>query len=86
MVHCRCLSTADSTNFLGSANGSDTHTDTKSVGTSLDEMKSLDGSDNVAANDINFGMGCLEMLDYLQLVGGIALGGIYDEDINPGIN
>mmetsp|Transcript_34767 Transcript_34767/g.102199 ORF Transcript_34767/g.102199 Transcript_34767/m.102199 type:complete len:501 (+) Transcript_34767:323-1825(+) len=86
VVDGRSLGTADGANLLGGADGSDAHTDTEAIGTGLDEMKGLGGSNDVAADDIDAGVGLLEMLDDLQLVGGITLGGVDDDDVHAGLD
>ena len=86
VVDGRRLGTADGANLLGGADRSDAHTDTEAVGTGLDEMEGLGGSNDVAADDIDAGVGLLKMLNDLQLVGGIALGGVNDDDVHPSLN
>ena len=86
VVDSRGLGTTNGANLLGGANRSDAHADTKAVGASLDEMKGLDGSNDITTDDIDVGVSLLQMLDDLQLVGGVSLGGVDNDDVDASLD
>ena len=80
------LGAADSHDLLGDAGGARAHTDSETVNTSSDEASSLLASDNVATDNIEAGVGLLDVLDHLDLVHGVTLGGVEDDDVETGID
>lgn len=86
VVDGRGLCTTDGANLLGGADRPNAHTDTKAVGASLDKMEGLDGSNDVATDDINMRVGLLKVLDDLKLVRGISLGGVDDDNVDASLN
>jgi hypothetical protein len=80
------LRTADSHDLLGDAGRAGAHTDSETVNTSGDETSSLLAGDDVATNDIEAGVGLLDVLDHLDLVHGVTLGRVEDDNVETGIN
>jgi len=86
VVDCSGLRTADSTNFLCGANRSNTHTNTEAIASGGNEVGGLAARDDVTANDIKLGEVALDPLDHLQLVHGVTLRGVNNDEVNPGFN
>lgn len=80
------LGTADGHDLLGNAGRAGTHTDTKTVDTGSDQAGGLLASDDVATNDIEVGEGGLDVLDHLDLVHGVTLRRVEDDNVEAGIN
>ena len=80
------LRTADSHDLLGDASRARAHTDSETINAGGDEASSLLTGDNVAANDIEVGVGLLDELDHLNLVHRVALGRVEDDNIETGVN
>jgi hypothetical protein len=80
------LGTADSHDLLGDAGRAGAHTDSETVNTSGDETSGLLAGDNVATNDIEVGVGLLDVLDHLDLVHGVTLGRVEDDNVETSIN
>lgn len=80
------LGTTDSHDLLGDAGTSTAHADTETVGTSSNKSGSLVASDDVSANHIKTGEVLLDVLDHLDLVHGVTLTGVEDDNVETGIN
>jgi len=80
------LGTSDSHDLLGDASATATHTNTETVSASSDERSSLIASNDVSANHIETGVLLLNVLDHLDLVHGVTLAGVEDDNIETSVN
>lgn len=80
------LRTADSHDLLSDAGGARAHTDSETVNTSGNETSGLLAGDDVATNDIEAGVSLLDVLDHLDLVHGVTLGRVEDDNVETSIN
>lgn len=58
---------------LSGADGSTAHSDPKTIHSRLDEVIGLFSGDDVASDEIHAGIVLFDVLDYLDLVGGVSL-------------
>lgn len=80
------LGAADSHDLLGDTGRTTAHTDAETVDTSRDESSRLLTGDNVAANDINLGELALDPLDHLNLVHGVTLRAVQDDNVETSVD
>lgn len=80
------LGPADGHDLLGNAGRARAHTDTEAVNTSLNEGSGLLAGNDVSANDVDAGELVLDPLDHINLVHGVTLGGVEDDDVEAGID
>mmetsp|Transcript_8410 Transcript_8410/g.38241 ORF Transcript_8410/g.38241 Transcript_8410/m.38241 type:complete len:331 (+) Transcript_8410:1393-2385(+) len=76
------LAAAHRAHLLRGADGAGTHADAESVGASLEEPLRLELGHDVTADDVELGDVRLEPLDHLNLVHGVALGGVEDDHVH----
>lgn len=76
----------DSHNLLGDAGRAGAHTDTETVNAGGDEGGGLVTGNDVSADNLEIWEGGLDPLDHLDLVHGVTLGGVEDDDIKTGID
>ena len=51
----------------------------------IDEVLSLRSRDDVASDDLNVGVVCLDVLDHVDLEDGVSLRGVEDDDVDAGL-
>lgn len=80
------LRSTDGHDFLGDADGSGSHSDSKRVGSSSDEHSGLLPSDDVSSDDVDVGVGSLDPLDHLDLEDRVSLRGVENDDVKSGFD
>lgn len=80
------LGSADSHDLLGDTDGAGAHSDSETVGTSLDQRSGLLSGNNVTGNNLQVGEGLLDPLDHLDLEDGVTLRRVEDDDIEASGN
>lgn len=80
------LRTADGHDLLGDASRARAHTNSETVDTGSDQTSSLFAGDNVSTNDIKARVGLLDELDHLNLVHGVTLRRVENDDVKTGVN
>lgn len=80
------LGTTDGHDLLGDAGRAGTHTNSETVDTGSDETSGLLASDDVTTNDIEAGVSLLDVLDHLDLVHGVTLRRVENDNVETGIN
>lgn len=73
-------------NLLGDTDGTRTHTDSQTIGTSLNQQSSLLSGNDVTGNDLQFRVGGLDPLDHVQLENGRTVRGVQDDDVQTSLN
>lgn len=86
VVHSRGLGTAHGTHLLGSANRARAHANAETVHTGLNKVMSLKLGDDVATNDLKLRELLLDPSNHLDLVGGVTLGGVDDDNVDADLN
>lgn len=80
------LRTTDGHDLLGDTGRARAHTDSETVNTSSDETGGLLTGDNVATNNIETGVGLLDVLDHFNLVHGVTLRRVKDNNVETSID
>lgn len=78
------LGSANSHDLLGDTDGAGAHSDSETVGTSLDQRSGLLSGDHVTSNNLQVGEGLLDPLDHLNLEDRVTLRRVEDDDIEAG--
>lgn len=76
----------DSHNLLGDTGGSRSHTDTESINTGSDQAGGLLAGNDVSADNLELWVSLLDVLDHLDLVHGVTLGRVQDDNVKTSIN
>lgn len=80
------LRTTDGHDLLGDTGRARAHTNSETVNTSSDKAGGLLTGDNVATNDIETRVGLLDVLDHLNLVHGVTLRRVKDDNVETSVN
>ena len=80
------LGTADGHDLLSDAGRARAHTDSETINTGGDETSGLLTGDDVSTNDIDVGVGLLDVLDHLDLVHRVTLGRVEDDNVETSID
>lgn len=80
-VHSSTLGPTNGHDLLGDANGTGAHTNPQTIGTGSDQLSSLFPSNDVTSNDVDLGISLFNPLNELDLVDGVTLGGVEDNNV-----
>mmetsp|Transcript_16030 Transcript_16030/g.25391 ORF Transcript_16030/g.25391 Transcript_16030/m.25391 type:complete len:323 (+) Transcript_16030:716-1684(+) len=86
IVDSRGLGSANGADLLGGANGPNTHADAKPIDSSGNKVGGLTAGHDVASYDVQVRVVSLEPLDHFELVHGVALGRVDDDEVNAGLD
>jgi hypothetical protein len=85
-VNSGSLGTSNSHNLLGDTSRSRSHSDTETVGTGGDEVGGLLAGNDVSGDDLEVGEGGLDPLQHADLVEGVTLGRVHDDNVESGLD
>ena len=86
LVDGRRLGAAHRHHLLRDADGPGAHAHAQPVGAGLDEVARLRHADHVAGHHLELRVRRLYVLDHLDLVDRVALRGVQDDDVDPGLD
>lgn len=86
LVDSSSLTATTGHDFLSDTDGAGAHTDTETVSASSDQVGSLLAGNDVSGNDIKLGEILLDPADHLQLIDGVALRRVQDNNVEASLN